>query len=176
MSKLKRPAFVRDGVGVLRLTQGYEAIVDIDMLSLVGHRNWYVHTKPKGSYSDQSPYAATRMIVGGKSQQVRLHIEVLRQHGIAVPKGMATDHINRNSLDNRFENLRVVTYSENAINCDRGDKTKGVYLKKDKFRNSMYEAMICVDGKRVYLGYFCTKEEAREAYIEAKQLREEGKL
>ncbi|MCH7686587.1 MAG: HNH endonuclease [Planctomycetes bacterium] len=29
---------------------------------------------------------------------------------------MATDHINRNRLDNRDENLRFVTFSQNQIN------------------------------------------------------------
>ena len=29
--RLKRPPFIRDGVGVIQLTRGYEAIVDIDI-------------------------------------------------------------------------------------------------------------------------------------------------
>ena len=39
--KLKRHTFVRDGVGVLQLTKGYETIIDLDMLPVLGAYNWY---------------------------------------------------------------------------------------------------------------------------------------
>lgn len=47
---------------------------------------------------------------------VHLHREVLHKAGIMIPERMCVDHINRNKMDNRIENLRVVTRSQNSVN------------------------------------------------------------
>lgn len=167
MSKLKRPAFVRDGVGVIRLTQGYETIVDIYMLPWVGDKNWL-----KGrTYPNGDTYAVRY----GKDKQIRLHREVLRYHGVDIPEGLVVDHINRNPLDNRFENLRVVTKSENATNSDRSDRVTGVRCHKDG-RNKKYEARIRVasNTERVTLGHYLTFEKAREVYL--KEVKKLGRI
>ena len=117
MSKLIRYPFIRDGVGVIPLTKGHEAIVDLNMLTWIGHMNWSVD----GSDPKYTMYAVTSISVNGKRKSLRLHNAILRLHGIDVPKGLVTDHINRNSLDNRFENLRVVTQAVNVKNTDRYD-------------------------------------------------------
>src|SRR5687768_7603616 len=44
-------------------------------------------------------------------QHLLLHKAVLK-----CPDGMMIDHINRNKLDNRLENLRIVTSSQNQMN------------------------------------------------------------
>ena len=175
MSKLLRPPFIRDGVGVIRLTHGYETIVDIDMLPLIGDKNWSLGNRRKGEKGPRYPIGR-----GKDGKNVRIHREILRYHGVSIPKGMHVDHINRNSLDNRFANLRVATISENNINSERWDKATGVFcnteLRNGKLRNKKYQARIRNGKKQISIGYFATEEEAHEAYIKAKQLREEGKL
>jgi hypothetical protein len=47
----------------------------------------------------------------GYGNYIYLHREVSR-----TPKGLVTDHINRNKLDNRSCNLRWTDYSGNAMN------------------------------------------------------------
>ena len=42
---------------------------------------------------------------------IRMHVEIL-----GTPKGLVTDHLNGNSLDNRRENLRVCTQKQNMQN------------------------------------------------------------
>lgn len=76
------------------------------------------------------------------------------------------DHKNRNRSDNRIENLRLATHAENIRNTTVRSHNKlglkGVEQKHDRFA-----ARIVVDGKRIRLGSFATKEEAALAYLEA---------
>ena len=72
------------------------------------------------------------------------------------------DHINRIRHDNRFENLRYCTRSENMLNMDRIDNTKGY----SSFRNK-WQARIRINGKQKYLGLFEKEEDARQAYLDA---------
>lgn len=53
---------------------------------------------------------------------IHLHRVVLELNGITVGKELVVDHINRNKLDNRLKNLRVVSKSVNALNVS--DETK----------------------------------------------------
>ena len=82
------------------------------------------------------------------------------------PQGLVTGHINRNKLDNRDENLRFCTHSENRINSGlRKDNTsgiKGVYWDKNRKK---WVAVI----KRINLGRFKNKQYAIKARREAEQ-------
>jgi hypothetical protein len=71
------------------------------------------------------------------------------------------DHINRNRMDNRISNLRIVSCQENQFNRD----PKGYYWHKVQ---QNYRSSIRVNKKLIDLGSFKTKEEAREAYLKAK--------
>jgi len=77
----------------------------------------------------------------------------------------ALDHINGNRLDNRIENLREVTNSQNSRNKvgNSGSRVpwKGVtYHKRDK----TYDAVVGVTGKNTYLGRFTCPREAALSY------------
>jgi hypothetical protein len=77
------------------------------------------------------------------------------------------DHINGIRNDNRIENLRIVSNQQNNFNrhFSKGDKkVKGYHKYYNKFI-----AQIGVDNKYKYLGLFNTEQEAREAYLKAKE-------
>jgi hypothetical protein len=80
-------------------------------------------------------------------------------------KNNQIDHININPLDNRIENLRILTCSENCRNKNKlkncSSKYIGVSWNK---QNSKWEAKIRIDGKKKHLGLFDNEQEAREAY------------
>lgn len=92
-----------------------------------------------------------------KYRRTKMHHFILGR----PPKGMEVDHINKDKLDNRRENLRFVTRQQNAKNRSVG---KG-YRRK----GSRWEAYIQSDWKQIYLGMFDTEAQAEEAYLEAKK-------
>ena len=86
-------------------------------------------------------------------------------------KSRMVDHINHDKLDNRKQNLRECTASENARNMkgtgNRSAGYKGVHRKTGN-RRKPWEARITIRmGKTVSLGHYETIEEAARAYNEA---------
>src|SRR5437879_4118875 len=98
------------------LTQGQFAIVDdADFLEL-SQFSWYAQKQRHGFY-------AVRCIRDEKGNQrtILMHREIMR-----TQDGFDTDHINNDKLDNRRENLRICTASQNMQNKDiRSDSTSG---------------------------------------------------
>jgi len=80
--------------------------------------------------------------------------------------GELVDHKNGITLDNRRENIRVCSSSQNGMNksIQRNNKLgyKGVTIHQGKIR-----ATIVVDRKSLHIGYFSTLEEAHKAYCVA---------
>ena len=73
------------------------------------------------------------------------------------------DHINGIRDDNRICNLRSVTHQKNLWNS----KGKGYTYNKV---HKKFQAQICINYKNKALGLFETEEEARQAYLNAKQI------
>ncbi len=73
------------------------------------------------------------------------------------------DHINGVRDDNRIINLRAVTKQQNHFNRT---KAKGY---RYNYKWGKWTSKITLKGKQMYLGSFNTEEEAKEAYITAKQ-------
>ena len=71
------------------------------------------------------------------------------------------DHIDRCKTNNNIKNLRVVSHQENQFNKN----TKGFSLQDNRYR-----ARIKINKNKIELGYFNTKEEAHQAYLEAKKI------
>lgn len=83
-----------------------------------------------------------------------------------IPTGRQVDHINGDVSDNRVENLRLATPSQNA--CNRGTQRNNTSGAKGcTFTRGKYQAQIQVDGKYKYLGRFNSLAEAKEVYEKA---------
>lgn len=89
------------------------------------------------------------------------HIVVWCLHHGPVPDGMVIDHIDGDKLNNRVENLRLVTAYENMQNRRHLGYT---YIPAER----RYKVSLKRHGKLVYFGYFKTPEAARAAYLTAK--------
>ena len=86
-------------------------------------------------------------------------------------KSFEVDHINKDKLDNRLNNLRVVEISVNRINTDMmKNNTSGVIgVTWDKSRNK-WKASLNINHKCYNLGRFNTLKEAKAAREEAERL------
>jgi len=54
-----------------------------------------------------------------KNKNYRFHCLVAKAFIGERPEGLVIDHINRNKLDNRVENLRYITQKQNSINSSK---------------------------------------------------------
>jgi HNH endonuclease/AP2 domain len=76
------------------------------------------------------------------------------------------DHRDGNPLNNRWSNLRLSTYSDNAANRGRmRSNTSGFKGAVFDPRTDKWRALISKDGRRYCLGRYATAEEAHAAYV-----------
>ena len=111
-----------------------------------------------------------------KRKKFQIHRLVLQTFKKDFKNELQTDHIDRNPLNNRLDNLRQCTHSENHYNVLYKNKTglKGVRKRK---RPYPFYAQIKHLGKSIYLGQFKTAEEAAKAYdIAAREIAGEFAL
>ena len=94
-----------------------------------------------------------------------VHRLVWLYHYGTFPKG-ALDHINHNRLDNRIENLREVTNSQNNYNqSKRTQKTTSRYRGVSwETRRGSWKAAINKEGTYYYIGNFKSEEIAAKEY------------
>jgi len=96
------------------------------------------------------------------------HRVIWSWHYGAIPEGYQIDHFNGNKQDNRIENLRLATHSDNSSNCGitrtNTSGHKGVSWCREKRR---WVAAISINGKTINLGRYNDKGDAAKAYIEA---------
>lgn len=115
-----------------------EVLIDKDDYNKIKNERWFV----SNGYCCNSKYNS-------------LHRKIMN-----AKKGQIVDHINSNKLDNRKENLRFVTKSQNGQNR----KCRGYsYNKKTK----KWIVNIVVNKKKYYIGNFSTEEEAKNARKQA---------
>jgi hypothetical protein len=136
------------------------ALVDIEDFDWLCHWSWCAHFDK----STGKNYATRKLTINGKPQQIRMHREIL---GLESDDKHQGDHINKDTLNNRRDNLRIASVEENQRNRgaykNNTSGFKGVSLHPD----GAYTAHITYDKKKHYLGSFKTAEEAYAAYCAA---------
>lgn len=105
------------------------------------------------------------MILGERHMAHRL--AWLHEHG-EFPDGFI-DHINRDKLDNRISNLRVVTSKQNNENSLARRTNKSGY-RGVSYTKGMWQADIRHNKKTIYLGMFRCKAQAARARAEAEKI------
>ena len=141
------------------LNRGKLAIVDQDDFEKLKEYKWYL-VEP----NSRNQYAVRMAKTGKKYYRCAMHRVVTE-----APDGMFVDHINRNGLDNRSRNLRIVTPQQNSWNTRQGrgqgsSEYKGVSWNKEKRK---WRANIHIDNRLKCLGCFEDEKEAAAAYDRA---------
>lgn len=78
------------------------------------------------------------------------------------------DHINGNSLDDRWANIREATPTQNAQNVKRRKKVSALPMGVRKNPSGRFSARIVVNRRHVQLGTFDTAQEAETTYQTAR--------
>lgn len=134
------------------------ALVDDEDFHLVTERRWHFY----------QGYARRQLSKGTPPnrtvQSILMHRVIL---GLVPGDGLDADHINRNRLDNRKANLRVVTRGQNAQNTGgrRGatSQHRGVYWRAGMQK---WGAAARANGKQNHLGFFDDELEAARVAAE----------
>lgn len=141
---------------------GDVALVDDDLFDHLSKFSWSASRRPTVTYAVTWPTS---------ERCIRMHQMVMELSGVRVD--VMIDHRNGNGLDNRRENIRPATGSQNMMNREHRKGRSG-YRGVWQTKEGRWAAFICVNRKRTYLGRFDTAEKAAEAYdIAAKQLHGE---
>lgn len=120
---------------------------------------WVLDARPRCGY------VLRRTTVGSRRSGRKNKIYFLHKLINKTPDGFHTDHINRNKLDNRKENLRTVTARENAHNLGVGKKNKSGYKGVSFYgAYNKWRAGISHKGAKYFIGYYDTAIEAAKAY------------
>lgn len=141
----------------IQLTRGKVAIVDDDDYEWLNKWKWCAIKRCNTWYAERRELKS----ISGK---------IIRMHRLitCASTGEVVDHKNRDGLDNRRNNLRKCTPSQNNSNsvAKRNSTSgfKGIYWDK---HNKKWRATISIQGYPKHLGRFKNKVDAARAYNEA---------
>jgi len=142
----------------IKIYSGDVALVDDDDFDYLNQFKWHKDTYGYAYRYINKANNGEQSVMGGI--QTAMHREILH-----TPKGLETDHIDHNLLNNQKSNLRICTTSQNQgnqkIRKDSTTKFKGVCYRKN--RNKFF-ARIVFQGKSIYLGSGDNKEDVARIY------------
>jgi frataxin-like iron-binding protein CyaY len=130
----------------IKLTYKRVALIDDEDYELISKYHWY------------TDYAKSGLIYARTNSGIRMHRLILSVED-------HIDHIDGNGLNNQKLNLRVATYSQNAMNRRKKSHTssrfKGVHFDSN---TGKWRAQIQYKGKTFHMGSFDSEEEAATKY------------
>lgn len=137
----------------IELTKGLFAIVDDSDFEFLSQFKWHA------TNCDGKHYATTHLKKGNA---------LIRMHTLLLPFAVEVDHKNGDGLDNRRENLRPATRSQNKRNIPKRKNMTSKYLGVSLYHNGVSKNKWCarvqINRKHIWLGAYPTEEEAAIAF------------
>jgi len=134
------------------------AIIDIDDVEIVSKYKWYLK---------DGKYIRTHINTNGKDYKTGIHRILMN---VVENKNVVIDHIDRNPLNNKRENLRITTQAKNSINKSiQSNNTSGVTGVVWNSANRNWNAQIKLNRKNINLGVYKNFDDAVKA-------RQDGEL
>lgn len=141
------------------LTNTKVSLVDEDIFDLISSLTWHASDAGYAQTTSLSSIKNFRSALSiGEFESVYFPTGPVKMHHIIAGqpvKGFVIDHLNGNTLDNRRENLRLVTFGVNSKNrvLHKSNKAgyQGIYWFKAVKK---WRAHITVDGKYISLGFY----------------------
>jgi len=132
--------------------------------------------KPK-SPSIHNRYFMVNLIKNSKSKSVNIHKIVAIAFLNHTQNGfkLVVDHIDNNKLNNRVDNLQLISQRENTSKDRKGGSSKYVGVSWHK-PSGKYQSKIWVNSKYKCLGFFENEYDAHIAYQKALQMVNDGDL
>lgn len=150
----------------IKLTQGQETEIDDEDADLARFK-WTASFEPNRAGGG---FVAMRKVYSNRGNRTEYMHRVILSRILGRPllRSELVDHEHGNPLLNIRSELRLATYSQNAMNKGkRSDNSCGFKGVCRVSGSKKWRAQIQVDGIKVHLGTFDTAEEASEAYCKA---------
>jgi hypothetical protein len=120
-------------------------------------------------YKHYKPDYRWMLGIDGEERQRYVLIWVIH-HGKWPPEKLEIDHKNKNSIDDRIENLRLATHAQNQwnsrVNTNSKSGCKGVTWYK---AYKKWSVKVWFRNKPVFVGYFSDLSDAKNAYAKTAQ-------
>jgi len=144
--------FLGDSMRKIPVGRGMFSLVDDDVYGWAKNYAWHAVKNYKAFYVEHEI----------KGFHISLHQCVM---GRPI-NGLMIDHINGDGLDNRRENLRMITHRQNQQNriSHRKGRLMGTTFSK---LTGKWLSRIQIKGKGIHLGSYPTERKAHKAYTEA---------
>jgi len=120
---------------------------------------WKINPGPWKNLKDKEAgylNSEKRRVIKSNGKSYKTHRIIWMMHYGEIPKHLTVDHINRDRLDNRIDNLRLATATQQSHNT----KAKGYSLS-----GPSYQVTVGMNGKNKYIGKYGTECAARLAYL-----------
>jgi hypothetical protein len=152
--------------------EGYEGYYEVSNLGrikslsrIVPITNRVLKEKFNSMHLKRDGYHSVLLRKPGVKKTISLHRIVAKAFLENFENKKVVNHIDGNKLNNRIDNLEWVSHRENSchyyskINCGT---LIGVHYRKDR---NTYTAHIHVNGTKIWIGQYDTKEKAYEARL-----------